>query len=193
MTTVDDRGRARGEPGQWCCHEALLDESVCDALLACALTFESKLAAAVGEPDASSVRACKLRRIPFRNETLFLYEQISALALQLNSQWHQLDLTSIVKEPEFVTYEPGLGHFDWHNDLGLERPTSSRKLTVSIQLSHGTDYDGGDFEVFGEVDGLSRRRGSVVVLPSFVHHRVTPVTSGTRHALLAWIAGPALR
>ena len=34
-----------------------------------------------------------------------------------------------------------------------------------------------------------RPKGSVVVFPSFVWHRVKPVISGTRHSLVIWNLG----
>ena len=34
-----------------------------------------------------------------------------------------------------------------------------------------------------------RPRGSIVVFPSFVWHRVKPVTSGTRYSLVIWNLG----
>ena len=32
-------------------------------------------------------------------------------------------------------------------------------------------------------------KGSIIVFPSFVWHRVKPVTSGTRYSLVAWHLG----
>ncbi|WP_395007140.1 2OG-Fe(II) oxygenase [Cypionkella sp.] len=39
----------------------------------------------------------------------------------------------------------------------------------------------------------SRNRGTATVFPSFVLHRVTPVTAGTRWSLTLWSHGPAFR
>ena len=44
-----------------------------------------------------------------------------------------------------------------------------------------------------DTEDLPDARGTVVAFPSFLYHRVTPVTSGLRKALVAWIAGPRLR
>ena len=35
----------------------------------------------------------------------------------------------------------------------------------------------------------SKVKGTIVVFPSFVWHRVTPVTSGTRYSLVNWLQG----
>jgi len=44
-----------------------------------------------------------------------------------------------------------------------------------------------------EPASMSRDLGTMVIFPSYVPHRVVPVTSGTRKALVVWAAGPAFR
>lgn len=71
-----------------------------------------------------------------------------------------------------------------------------RKLSLTLTLSDD-DYDGGDFEFnIAQESKLEvtqckqlRERGSIVVFPSFVSHRVTPITRGTRNSLVMWALG----
>jgi PKHD-type hydroxylase len=42
------------------------------------------------------------------------------------------------------------------------------------------------------IDGFDRQV-TVVTFPSWVMHRVTPVTKGVRYSLIAWIVGPRWR
>ena len=81
------------------------------------------------------------------------------------------------------------GFYDWHTDFAGFRPL--RKISVSIQLSRSEDYEGGDLELlFGnQAEAMDRTRGAFIAFPSFVLHRVTPVTRGTRWSLVAWILG----
>ena len=90
-------------------------------------------------------------------------------------------------------------HYDWHvdsapapNEMGL-----IRKLSMSVALVDGNEYEGGDFEIndlspkknkIHKIKAL-RKKGSIVVFPSFVWHRVTPVTKGTRYSLVSWHLG----
>ena len=65
--------------------------------------------------------------------------------------------------------------------VGCLQPSSGRKLKVTeLRPSLATR----------EAD---RRKGSAAAFPSFVLHRVTPVTKGTRHSLTIWAHGPAFR
>ena len=73
-----------------------------------------------------------------------------------------------------------------------------RKLSMVIQLSDPKDYEGGILEIHANEhyppppDEL-KRRGTIVVFPSFLRHRVIPVTKGVRYSLVAWIEGPHFR
>ena len=74
-----------------------------------------------------------------------------------------------------------------------------RKLSMSILLND--DYEGGGFE-FARLDTAgkcatettpSSKVGSIIVFPSFMMHRVKPVTKGTRYSLVTWFVGPPFK
>ena len=84
------------------------------------------------------------------------------------------------------------GHYDWHHDVNWNsQAPQDRKLSVTVQLSDSGDYTGGDFE-FDEVTTSAdlRAAGTILVFPSYLRHRVAPVTSGVRESLVAWFSGP---
>ena len=65
------------------------------------------------------------------------------------------------------------------------------------QLSDPSDYKGGELE-FSFPTPENRNissikeiitQGSIVVFPSFIWHRVKPVTEGTRYSLVIWSIG----
>jgi len=100
-------------------------------------------------------------------------------------------------ELQFTEYHAAAeGQYGWHQDVWLEstRPFD-RKLSVVVQLSDGEDYSGGAFEFFGlpHPGGPFAARGSILIFPSFLHHRVLPVTSGVRRSLVTWVEGPRWR
>jgi|TARA_R100001530_G_scaffold6519_3_gene7583 PKHD-type hydroxylase len=100
-------------------------------------------------------------------------------------------------------------HYDWHCDSWTEPYNTPdnlgfhgkiRKLSVALSLSDPKDYKGGDFEFdFRNKDPDKKRhvvkckelktKGSIVIFPSFVWHRVKPVTKGKRYSLVMWNLG----
>lgn len=100
-------------------------------------------------------------------------------------------------ELQFTEYHGDVqGKYDWHQDVWLEssRPFD-RKLSVVVQLSDPEDYEGGAFEFFCvQQPGASfAPRGSMLIFPSFLQHRVLPVTWGVRRSLVTWVEGPRWR
>lgn len=87
------------------------------------------------------------------------------------------------------------GFFDWHIDFGEGPVAARRKLTMVVQLSDGESYEGGELETNsdGVVRQACRLAGAALLLPSFVLHRVSPVTHGERYSLTLWSHGPAFR
>jgi PKHD-type hydroxylase len=102
--------------------------------------------------------------------------------------------------------------YDWHCD-SWETPYANpdnkdtngkiRKLSVTCSLSDPEDYEGGELEFdFRNMDpdkqsirkcAEIKARGSIVVFPSHVWHRVKPVTKGTRYSLVIWNLGYPFR
>ena len=94
---------------------------------------------------------------------------------------------------QMSSYSNG-GHYDWHIDSFAPKDGIQRKLSCSIQLNDPTQYKGGELELEIEPGkNLLAKQGSILVFPSFLKHRVQPVTSGTRYAAVTWAYGPAFR
>ena len=85
------------------------------------------------------------------------------------------------------------GHYGWHSDsqIGSKEKQLDRKLSISLQLSDTDEYEGGNLELrlASPVKKEIRERGTAIVFPSFLEHRVTKVTKGKRSSLVAWIEG----
>ena len=106
-------------------------------------------------------------------------------------------------------------YYDWHCDSWdkpYDKPDTPehgkiRKLSMTCQLTDGSEYQGGELEFdFRNYDPQMRDeskhgiqckeilpKGSIIVFPSFVWHRVKPVTSGTRYSLVVWHLGRPFR
>ena len=106
-------------------------------------------------------------------------------------------------------------YYDWHCDINkrpYHKPNTPehgkvRKFSMTCQLTDRSEYTGGELEFdFRDYDPPLRNeskhlrtckeilpKGSIIVFPSFVWHRVKPVTSGTRYSLVCWNIGNPFR
>lgn len=124
----------------------------------------------------------------------WLYARVWAAAQECNRQFFGVDILGVEASIQFGRYDSSdQGFYNWHTDFAGLRP--DRKISISIQLSASADYDGGDLELMYEQQPqrLDRTRGAFIAFPSFMLHRVTPVTRGTRFSLVAWILGARWR
>ncbi len=124
-------------------------------------------------------------------QTHWLFHKLGALFSQA-AQHYGFELTGFIDALQYTVYGPEQ-HFDWHMDLG-PGATSARKLSMTIQLSANEDYTGGQLEfVNAPAMNEARAMGAATFFPSYLAHRVTPVTSGVRRSLVAWACGPTFR
>lgn len=85
------------------------------------------------------------------------------------------------------------GFYDWHHDMDMPKDGNQRKLTAVMLLSDPKDYEGGRLEIKNiDPSRLLPAKGSIVVFPSYMLHRVTTVTKGIRYTAVAWMRGPTL-
>jgi PKHD-type hydroxylase len=142
----------------------------------------------------AALRRSRVAFLGAEQKHAWLYQRLWAAVEQCNRQFFDVDVVGVEPNVQIARYDATeSGFYDWHFDFGPSRPL--RKLSISIQLSSSADYDGGDLELlYGPVpQRLDRSRGAFIIFPSFMLHRVTPVTRGVRWSLVAWIHGKRWR
>lgn len=141
-----------------------------------------------------SIRACDILWLDDQPETSWIFERLARLLSSINQQSFGFRLDSFQEGAQLIRYDGSeLGTYDWHADRGRAPATRTRKLSVSVQITPEAEYQGGRLELNGEGTMIEAPAslGTAIVFPSFVLHRVTPVTAGRRIALVAWLHGPA--
>jgi len=120
--------------------------------------------------------------------------------------------------PEAVQYSryQNEGHYNWHIDGNSDNHAARkylpevphpiplnltplpqlqglvRKLSATVNLSHPTEYEGGELQIrcYDQLHIFNDApRGSMAIFPSFLEHRITPITSGERHSAVMWYNG----
>ncbi len=143
----------------------------------------------------TQVRQLRTAYVKRDSLTQWVYERMDRVFFKTAGYWG-LDVRETVEDVKYLIYQASDHFSQWHMDIG-EDYSSRRKLSMSIELCDSSEYDGGHMQIFpnddGHVAGPRRRAGTAIVFPSHRYHRVTPVTRGTRHALVNWISGPPLQ
>ena len=125
----------------------------------------------------------------------FPFDIITEEIFKINSEYWNFDIRYIdfAKDPPLALKYALNQEFNWHFDMsGYE---STRKLSYTIQLSDDNEYEGGDLQFGPVVESKPeiRKKGNITIFPSYVWHRVTPVTKGDRYALVGWVHGPTFK
>jgi|DEB0MinimDraft_6_1074348.scaffolds.fasta_scaffold06453_6 PKHD-type hydroxylase len=138
-------------------------------------------------------RKSKISWIPPEQNTEWLFRKLTDVVVSVNKENFCFDLLGFAEGMQFTIYEEDKNQFKPHIDRAFGH--LSRKLSIVVQLSNSDDYDGGELCLYVTENGIpmTKKKGSVILFPSFMLHGVRPVTRGTRYSLVAWITGPSFR
>jgi PKHD-type hydroxylase len=153
-------------------------------------------AALVGGQQVAAIRRADLVWLDDIAGADWAMDRMIGVVARANRESFGFDLSDFGESAQIARYGAEReGHFDWHSDIGAGVWAAKRKLTVVVQLSMPEEYEGGVLELRPDsnVAAMPRDLGTALVFPSFVLHRVTPVTAGQRWSLTLWAHGPAFR
>jgi|TARA_R110000803_G_scaffold86261_1_gene152607 PKHD-type hydroxylase len=180
----------------------LLPINFCDDVIAYGNSLKQKQAEVFGNLKGEDLNKIRQSNVVWMEDCwIFRHLKPFIEIANKNAGWNfQIDGT---EQMQFTKYKLN-GHYDWHVDTGsvpyndvTNQKTFGkiRKISLTCSLADGLNYKGGTFQLKGpendqiiEVDEL-RKKGSVVLFPSYLRHRVAPVTSGERYSLVCWVLG----
>ncbi|SEO19490.1 PKHD-type hydroxylase [Salinihabitans flavidus] len=168
----------------------------CDRLVELVAAVPCADARLVGQTRNHNLRRADLVWVDDLPGAGWVMDRLIDIARTANRARFDFDVREFAESPQVARYGAEReGHFDWHSDIGDGPLAARRKLTLVVQLARAGSYDGGDLEVMpgAHVVVANREVGAATVFPSFVLHRVTPVTRGARQSLTVWAHGPAFR
>jgi PKHD-type hydroxylase len=124
----------------------------------------------------------------------WIHSRCAEVTRNINSMFFNYDLT-FIQDLQFTVYRDiEKQYYSKHTDITISF-AMPRKLSFSILLNSPEDYSGGDllFHYGSNPDSVDQIRGRGIFFPSHTLHEVTPVTSGTRYALVGWCIGPPFK
>jgi PKHD-type hydroxylase len=161
---------------------------------------ETKMANGAGQKN-EEVRRSHVKFHLKNNDTAWFFDKINFGIELINNNYYNFDLNGydMVQYTEYESEE--LGKYDFHIDTIMDINTGDcemRKLSLTILLNKpGIDFEGGNFEINNGNESspliVDARPGRIIAFPSFMIHRVAPITKGKRKSLVVWVLGPKFR
>lgn len=131
-------------------------------------------------------------------ENNWLFEKLFKTTDILNNRFYGYNLTGF-ESFQYTVYNQ-TDYFDWHLDMNFGKEETlletslPRKMSFSLLLSDPNDFEGGELIIdTGEPITTEKVFGRVYCFPSFVRHRISPITSGVRKSLVWWALGPKFK
>mgnify|MGYP003327558548 FL=1 len=150
-----------------------------------------------GEKSKEEIEKVRISNIGFHNrnpETAWIFDKVNFILQSANEMFYNFNLNGY-DSFQYTTYDAEKnGNYDWHMDtcMGSYDQHHIRKLSLTLLLND--DFEGGEFQLnTGNQNTpaiLPARKGRSLLFPSFMCHRVTPVTKGKRRSLVVWCLGP---
>ena len=139
-------------------------------------------------------RNCELAFLDVDQHTAWIYQRLGDIVPVANKDLFMLDIGYIAPLQYTIYKGSESQHYNWHFDRFVDYTDFERKISGVIMLSDPDEYEGGDFEIVinGNLEEIQTHRptkGEIIFFSSTFPHRVTPVTNGTRKALVFWVEG----
>lgn len=181
----------------WCFKHELFNRQECKKIISYCGSLE-KLEAGVGNLDKKrvnkEVRISDISWVEYNNDSKWFYNKLAIAIDELNQTYYNFDLTGF-RNLQFTEYDSKKSSkYDWHMDmfLGKDIEHLTRKLSATLLLND--NFADGQFEFYNYDDDQPKMSaGSLIIFPSFMVHRVKPVTEGIRNSLVCWCVGPKFK
>jgi len=142
-----------------------------------------------GQCVEEKIRRTKVVWLSSTPENDWVFERLAHVVSSLNVDYFDFNLDNF-ENLQLTNYlAADQGTYGWHQDFGNE--LFNRKLSLVLQLSDPSEYEGGELQLLIKKDPLimPKKRGHITVFPAWALHQVTPVVKGTRQTLVAWASG----
>tara|TARA_B100000131_G_C18120089_1_gene612592 strand:- start:1175 stop:1777 length:603 start_codon:yes stop_codon:yes gene_type:complete len=145
-----------------------------------------------GISEDETMRKSQLHWIRPNSTTTWIYDNIGHYIQECNTYRYRMDIAGFGEPLQLTKYPETGGHYDWHMDIGEGRP-SLRKLSFSLILQNAEEGGEMQFNTAPKIQQLAANPGTLIIFPSYIMHRVAPVTQGERISLVGWVGGDHYR
>lgn len=188
--------------GEWCYFKQHFSPELCNIILeeGLKLPVNDARLGVTGDGVDNNYRRSKVRFIQKSDENFqWLFDEMWKMAIQVNDEWFGFHISKITYIQLAEYDESYQGEYKEHHDVFWMNndPYYHRKLTAVVQLTDPSTYEGGNLELVNPSQTPNadevRTQGTAFFFPSFLPHKATTVTKGTRYSLACWFDGPKWR
>ena len=200
--------------------KSAIPERICDDIIKYGKSISDQMAVTGGFDDKKKLNKKQLKDLKQKRDSNIVWMNDRWIYKEIQPYVHSANASAgwnfdwdYSESCQFTKYNKGQ-FYDWHCDSwdkpyvrqSANDPSHGkiRKLSVTVSLSDPKDYKGGELEFdFRNMDPDKKPnikkckeilpKGSLVVFPSFVWHRVCPVKKGSRYSLVIWNLGYPFR
>ena len=101
------------------------------------------------------------------------------------------------KNDHYGAHIDSLGTWSTRYNYPDNQNLHNRTRKISMTCTLNSDFEGGELELTTLAgtngENLEATQGTIVFFPSFLQHRVKPVTKGTRYSIVLWFLGAPWR
>lgn len=157
-------------------------------------TTQAAVGSSMNQSVNKDVRIANVGWLYSNPENLHIWHKITNAIADVNAKFFNFHLTGLYEPAQLTVYYGDDGaKYEWHTDYSASLPVP-RKLSMVLMLSDPEkDFTGGELQAKFTNDqpvNLEFKRGRAWFFPSYMFHRVAPVTSGIRRTLILWVGGP---
>ena len=146
-------------------------------------------------PDVRRSRIHWMDNPEFERVLVPIYKEVATKVREINNIYWGYAINGW-QAFQYTEYDESYkGHYDWHMDTTPKRSFEdyARKISFSLGLNDADEYEGGELELklgtYDRENVYKLSKGEVLVFPSHILHKVTPVTKGFRKVIVGWGVG----
>ena len=189
----------------YCYRDGTFSEKELDDMCNYFSTFDVKNATVtdVDKPLNENIRRSKVKFFHRDDYTFPIFDRMNSVIEELNERFYNYNLNGYDSFQYTEYHHEEKGEYNFHMDTRFgdrngDGQFETRKLSVVMCLNRpGEDFEGGQFYMNpgNEKNAfeVEMKRGTIILFPSFLIHRVAPVTRGVRKSLVTWVMGPKFR
>jgi len=150
--------------------------------------------------EDKNIRLSGIKMHQYNEKNAWFFQRLLQATEHINDNFFNFELSGF-DFFQYTEYDGKGSNYDWHTDMvfGEQLPKGmelTRKISASLILSDQEEYKGGNFEILiggQKIEHVEQKRGSIIFFPSFIMHRVAPLTEGKRKSLVFWVMGPKFK